>query len=87
MPFPAYSAFKFAPKFMQNILVFDIKEGKNAQEVKKILTVIYHYLLEGAAMAEGHVCGSVLPRTFLKFETHKYHFLHSEHPNLLQNVC
>jgi hypothetical protein len=74
-------------KIYANILVFDIKEGKNAQEVKKILTVIYHYLLEGAAMAEGHVCGSVLPRKFLKFETHKYHFLHSEHPNLLQNVC
>jgi hypothetical protein len=29
------------------ILVFEIKEGKNAQKVKKILTVIYHYLLEG----------------------------------------
>ena len=33
-------------------------------------------------MAEGHVCGSILPRKFLKFETRKCHFLHSEHPNL-----
>ena len=31
---------------MLNILVFEIKEGKNAQKVKKILTIIYHYLLE-----------------------------------------
>jgi hypothetical protein len=29
------------------VLVFEIKVGKNAQKVKKILTVIYHYLLEG----------------------------------------
>ena len=32
---------------MQTIFVFKIKEGKNAQKVKRILTVIYHYLLEG----------------------------------------
>jgi hypothetical protein len=32
---------------MLNILVFEIKEGKSAQKVKKILTVICHYLLEG----------------------------------------
>jgi hypothetical protein len=32
---------------MLTILVFEIKEVKNAQKVKKILTVIYHYLLEG----------------------------------------
>jgi hypothetical protein len=31
---------------MPTILVFEIKEGKNAQKVKKILTIIYHYLLE-----------------------------------------
>jgi hypothetical protein len=49
-------------------------------------------------MAEGHVCGQytthewgglsggVLPRKFLKFESRKCHFLHSEHPNLLQNL-
>ena len=49
-------------------------------------------------MAEGHVCGQhtmhewvgsggVLPRKFLKFEARTFHFLHSEHPNLLQNLC
>jgi hypothetical protein len=34
---------------MLTILVFQIKEGKNAQKVKKNinLTVIYHYSLEG----------------------------------------
>jgi hypothetical protein len=32
---------------MLTILVFEIKEGKNAQKVKKILTIIYHYLLDG----------------------------------------
>jgi hypothetical protein len=31
---------------MLTILVFEIKEGKNAQKVKKKLTVTYHYLLE-----------------------------------------
>jgi hypothetical protein len=29
---------------MLTILVFEIKEGKNAQKVKKIVTIIYHYL-------------------------------------------
>jgi hypothetical protein len=32
---------------MLTILVFEIKEGKNAQKVKKVLTIIYHYLLDG----------------------------------------
>jgi hypothetical protein len=32
---------------MLTILVFEIKEGKNQQKVKKILIVIYHYLLNG----------------------------------------
>ena len=47
-------------------------------------------------MAEGHVCGQytthewgesggVLPQKI--FESGKCHFLHSEHPNLLQNLC
>ena len=31
-------------------------------------------------MAEGHVCGGIIPRKFLKFETQKYYLLHSEHP-------
>jgi hypothetical protein len=33
-------------------------------------------------MAKGHVCGGILPRKCLKFETRKCYFLHSEHPNL-----
>ena len=43
---------------MLTILVFEIKEGKNAQKVKKIVTIIYHYLLEEDS--NGHVCGGVL---------------------------
>jgi hypothetical protein len=35
----------FALKFMLNVLVFEIKEGKNAQRIKKLLTTIYHYLV------------------------------------------
>jgi hypothetical protein len=31
-------------------------------------------------MAEGLVCGGIIPRKVLKFETRKYYFLHSEHP-------
>jgi hypothetical protein len=34
MPFPAFWASKFALNFMLTILVFEIKEGKNAQKVK-----------------------------------------------------
>jgi hypothetical protein len=30
---------------MLSILVYEIKEGKNAQKVKKLLTIIYHYLV------------------------------------------
>ena len=29
------------------VFVFEIKEGKNAQKVKKILTIIHRYLCEG----------------------------------------
>jgi hypothetical protein len=32
---------------MLTILVFEIKERKNAQKVKKKLTVFYYYLLNG----------------------------------------
>ena len=57
---------------MLTVLVFEMKEGKNEQKLKKILTVIYHYLLEGdSRMAIGHVCGGVLPRKCLKFEARK----------------
>jgi hypothetical protein len=45
---------------MLTILVFKIKEGKNPQKVKKILTIIYHYLLEEDT--NGRVCGGVLPQ-------------------------
>ena len=45
---------------MLTILVFEIKEGRNAQKVKKILTIIYHYLLEEDS--NGHMCGGVLPQ-------------------------
>ena len=31
---------------MLTILVFEIKEGKKRTKSKKVLTVIYHYLLE-----------------------------------------
>jgi hypothetical protein len=34
MPFPAFWASKFALKFMLHILVFEIKEGKNAQKIE-----------------------------------------------------
>jgi hypothetical protein len=30
---------------MLTILVFEIKEGKNAQKINKLLTIIYHYLV------------------------------------------
>ena len=45
---------------MLTILVFEIKEGKNQQKVKKILTIIYHYLLEEDTNC--HVCRGVLPQ-------------------------
>jgi hypothetical protein len=34
-------------------------------------------------MAEGHVCGGIIPRKFLKFETQKYYLLHSDTDRLL----
>jgi hypothetical protein len=45
MPFPAFWASKFALKFMLTILVFEIKEGKNAQKIKKLLTIIFYQYL------------------------------------------
>jgi hypothetical protein len=35
MPFPAFCASKFAPKFMLIILVLEIKEGKNVVVEKR----------------------------------------------------
>ena len=55
---------------MLTIVVFEIKEGKNAQKVQKNRNL--SLLIRG-----------IIPRKFLKFETRKCHFLHSEHPNLL----
>jgi hypothetical protein len=65
MPFPAFRAFKFALKFMLTILVFEIKEEKNAQKVKNILTIIYHYLLEGDSNGQRpHVWGHTPQKIF-----------------------
>jgi hypothetical protein len=47
VPFPAFWASKFALKFMLTILVFEEKKRKNARKLKKILTMIYHHLLDG----------------------------------------
>ena len=30
---------------MLSIVVFEIKEGKNAQKINRLLTIIYHYLV------------------------------------------
>ena len=69
MPFPAFWASNFALKFMLTILVFEIKDGKNAQKVKKNINCNLSLLIRG-----------IIPRKFLKFETRKCYFLHSEHP-------
>ena len=54
---------------MITILVFEIKEGKNAQKVKKNINRNLSLLNRG-----------IIPRKCLKFETRKCYFLHSEHP-------
>ena len=77
MPFPAFGAPKFALKFMLTIVVFEIKEGKNAQKVKKNINRNLSLLI-----------GGIIRRKFLKFETRKCYFLHSEHPknkNIINN--
>ena len=43
-------------------------------------------------MAEGHVCGQYTTHEWGgggsgEKKSRKCHFLHSEHPNLLQNLC
>ena len=73
-----YSLRTFFLKFMLTILVFEIKEGKNAQKVKKNINrnlSIRGIILRGILLIRG-----IIPRTFLKFETRKCYFLHSEHP-------
>jgi hypothetical protein len=37
---------------MLTILVFEINKGKNAQKVKKKLTIIYHYLKNSLVIHE-----------------------------------
>ena len=62
---------------MLTIVVLEIKEGKNAQKVKKNLNSNLLLLI-----------GGIIPRKFLKFETRKCCFLHSEHPknkNIINN--
>jgi hypothetical protein len=60
---------------MLTILVFEIKEGKNAQ---KVINRNLSLLIRGGYQC--NVCGGIIRRKFLKFETRKYYFLHSEHP-------
>jgi hypothetical protein len=52
---------------MLTIVVFEIKEGKNAQKVKKNINRNLSLLI-----------GGIIPRKFFKFETRKCYFLHSE---------
>jgi hypothetical protein len=53
---------------MLTIVVFEIKEGKNAQKVKKNINRNLSLLI-----------GGIIPR---KFETRKCYFMHSEHPKI-----
>jgi hypothetical protein len=73
---------------MLTILVFEIKEGKNAQKVKK--NINRNLSIRGIILRWILLIRGIIARKFLKFETRKMgkcHFLHSEHPNLLQNLC
>ena len=54
---------------MLTILLVEIKEGKNAHKIKKNIKRNLSLLIRG-----------IIPRNFLKFETLKRYFLHSEHP-------
>jgi hypothetical protein len=59
------------------IVVFEIKEGKSAQKVKKNINRNLSLLI-----------GGIIPRKYLKFETRKCYFLHFEHPknkNIINN--
>jgi hypothetical protein len=46
---------------------------------KRILTVIYHYLLKGDTNGGRPHVGGIILRKCLKFETRKCYFLHYEH--------
>jgi hypothetical protein len=56
-------------KIYANYTVFEIKDGKNAQKVKKNINCNLSLLIRG-----------IIPRKCLKFETRQCYFLHSEHP-------
>jgi hypothetical protein len=45
-----------------------------------MLTVSYHYLLEGDTNGRRPRVLSIIPRKCFKFETRKFYFPHSEHP-------
>jgi hypothetical protein len=51
------------------MLTILVTYGKNAQKVKKNINCNLSLLIRG-----------IVPRKFLKFETRKCYFLHSEHP-------
>ena len=52
MSFPAFWASKLAPKFMLTLLVFEIKDGKNAQKVKKNINCNLSLLIRGIIRAQ-----------------------------------
>ena len=60
---------------MLTVLVFEIKEGKNAQKVKKNINRNLSLLIRG-----------IIPRKCLKFETRKCYLLHFEHPKNKKNM-
>jgi hypothetical protein len=70
MPFPAFWVSKFALKFVLTILVFEIKERKNAQKVKKSFN--RNFSIRGIILR-----GKLLIRGII---AKKWYFLHSEHP-------
>ena len=47
-----------------NLLIFETKEGKNAQKVKKILTIIFRYLLGGGGIAKATCVGILTQKMF-----------------------
>jgi hypothetical protein len=76
---------------MLTIVVFEIKEGKNAQKVKKNINnlvprafpFLWNINRNLSLLIEG-----IISRKFFKFETRKCYFLHSEHPknkNIINN--
>ena len=56
MPFPAFWANKFALKFILTILVFEIKEGKTAQKINKLLTILIDFVKQGQRIKPKTYC-------------------------------